>query len=70
MLCSYCWEDWTPIMMAAKNGHLKIVQYLAENGANVNRQKEVSLIDLTIAVDHATQFYFLSIHCHCLPIIM
>ncbi len=43
-------------MLAAKNGHLKIVQYLAENGANVNRQKEVSLIDLTIAVDHTTQF--------------
>lgn len=28
--------QWTPLMIASKNGHLSVVRYLLEKGANVN----------------------------------
>ena len=42
LLNAQCDTYWTPVMFAARYGHLKIVQYLVNEGA---------------AIDHANTFY-------------
>ena len=32
----FLFKGWTPLMWAADGGHLEVVKYLANNGANVN----------------------------------
>ena len=34
-------QDKSSLICASKNGHLEIVKYLCENGANVNDKDEV-----------------------------
>jgi ankyrin repeat protein len=34
-------EKWTPLMTASENGHMKIVQYLIENGAHLDLRNEL-----------------------------
>ena len=49
LLDAQCDTYWTPIMFAARYGHLKIVQYLAQQGAQI---------------EHSSTFYN-SLHAAC-----
>ena len=43
MLCVFLRHGQTPIHMAASNGHVQVVQYLHEKGANINCVTIVSI---------------------------
>ena len=43
-------EDWTPVMLATKNGHTDVVKFLVDHGADIHRQKAVSCFLLLLKV--------------------
>ena len=50
-LSCVAWGDWSALLMAARNGHEAIMQFLVDHGADVNHKKEeISIVVLMIRV--------------------
>ena len=41
-LCEWFQFGFTPLILAAKNGHLPVVEYLVERGADIEAKNNVS----------------------------
>jgi ankyrin repeat protein len=41
---------WTPLMVSCFNGHLPIVEYLIENGADINQETQIGITSLAFAI--------------------
>jgi len=49
--CKNC-KGWTPVMIAAANGHVDVVEYLLQNGANPNVQNDLGRTAIAFAVSY------------------
>lgn len=52
--CSTCWykannHDWTPIVVAAQNDHVAVVQYLVQHGADKDKANIAGKTPLHVA---------------------
>ena len=51
-VCKDSCADWTPVMIAAANGHLDVVRFLLEKGANPNAQNRYGRTAISFAVSY------------------
>lgn len=51
-VCKDSCADWTPVMIAAANGHLDVVKFLLENGANPNAQNRYGRTAISFAISY------------------